>query len=113
MQNHRALLHSSAEALFNRQGSAWLKLTREAARTACLQASDRGYAVVRIEAGIWRNPGFEARVDGIWDGANPPLGQKEANAQNLQAARNIEHEQAEYDTFILTVAPIEGTVFKS
>jgi hypothetical protein len=40
----------------------------------CLPAAaQHGLVVVRIEEGIWHSPGFEARLDCIWDGADSAI----------------------------------------
>jgi len=65
--------YAEAGDFFSLRGSIVMKLTTEAAVGACEQAAQQGLLISRIEGGIWHTPGFEARIDCIWDGAEPPL----------------------------------------
>jgi Colicin-E5 Imm protein len=85
-----------------------MKLTTEAAIAVCEQAANHGLLVARIEGGIWHSPGFEARVDCIWDGADPPIDGDAARKNNLDAVQFILSEQLEHDTFIITSPPVTG-----
>jgi len=100
--------YADAEDFFSLHGNIVMKLTPEAAIEVCERAAKRGLLVSRIEGGIWRNPGFEARIDCIWDGAEPPLDAKAAHANNLTAIEFIRSELPEHDTFIITMLPITG-----
>ncbi|MEL1249449.1 hypothetical protein [Aurantiacibacter gilvus] len=62
----RTVRFDKADALFADAGSAWMMLTRPAAAEAISCCSAKGIAVSIVEAGIWHEPGFEARLDGIW-----------------------------------------------
>jgi hypothetical protein len=104
----RSALHSDPSAFFRHGGSAWLKLTPVAAKSVCAQAASHGLVVVRVEGGLWRNPGFEARVDCIWDGADPPLSLEDAELNNSKAMCDIEREEATHSAFIITTAPLGG-----
>ncbi|WP_321924970.1 colicin immunity protein [Paraburkholderia guartelaensis] len=79
-----------------------MKLTTEAANDVCKKAAAHGLLVARIEGGIWHAPGFEARVDCIWDGEDPPTTSNAAIENNRRAAAFICEESGEHDTFILT-----------
>lgn len=64
IDHHR--VYDSSNDFFSLAGSIVMKLTAEAAIAVCEQAAEHGVVVARIEGGIWRNPGFEARVDCIF-----------------------------------------------
>ncbi|RKP43277.1 colicin immunity protein [Trinickia fusca] len=102
--------YEEAEDFFALQGSIVMKLTTEAAIGVCEQAAQRGLLVSRIEGGIWHNPGFEARIDCIWDGGDPPLDVQAAHENNLAAIEFIRSELPEHDAFIITSLPIAGRV---
>lgn len=100
---NRAELINQADALFSSAGSAVMKLTPIAAANACEIASERGFVVVRVEGGIWHAPGFEARIDCIWDGDLPPLCDSQVRESNREAANFIRSESASHSAFILTI----------
>jgi hypothetical protein len=64
--------------------------------------------VARIEGGFWLNPGFESRLDCIWEGADPPIGVAAADANNRKAAEFIREMSDEHDVFIIQAPPIAG-----
>jgi hypothetical protein len=101
-------LYAESEAFFRLSGSATMKLTPVAAQGVCLASSVKGYVVVRVEGGIWHSPGFEARVDCIWDGSDPPLASEETKSNNALAAEFVLGESAVHNAFIITVAPQSG-----
>jgi hypothetical protein len=101
-------LYDAAEDFFDLKGSVVMKLTPAAAIEVCKEAARRGLVVARIEGGIWHNPGFEARLDCIWDGADPPLDRQEAEANNVLAAEFVRSESGIHGAFILTAPPLEG-----
>ena len=105
---NRNVLYDSAERFFEDRGSGTMKLTAAAATSACAKAAENGLVVARVEGGIWHSPGFEARVDCIWDGADPPLSSEEAHRNNLLAAAFIESEKNRHSAFILTAPPVGG-----
>jgi hypothetical protein len=107
-QGDRTELYDTPEPLFAGGGNAVAKLTDRAAAAACAAASELGLVVVRVEGGIWRDPGFEARGDCIWDGIDPPASAEEATRNNLRAADFIESEKAGHSVFILTTASVNG-----
>ncbi len=104
----RNRLYDSAADYFRLSGHGVMKLTPEAAIDVCLEAAQRGLVVVRIEGGIWHSPGFEARLDCIWDGAEPPIDLKRAIANNARAADDIRRERAVHSAFIICDAPLTG-----
>jgi hypothetical protein len=106
MEHNR--LYDSAADYFSLNGHAVMYLTPDAAIEVCVQAAQRGLLVVRIEGGIWHAPGFEARLDCIWDGADPPIDLENAMANNARAAEDIRRERAVHSAFVITTAPLTG-----
>ena len=100
--------YDAEEEFFRLRGSVVMKLSATAAIAVCTVAADRGLVVTRVEGGIWHNPGFEARVDCIWDGAEPPVTLENARKNNLAAADFICEEQEEHDVFVITSPSISG-----
>ena len=113
MKGDRRRLHEAADDFFELEGSVVMKLTTEAAIEVCHVAAEHGLIVARIEGGIWRHPGFEARLDCIWNGADPPIGLTEAAANNAEAARFIKEKSNKHDVFILTAPPVTGWPHKT
>ena len=60
-------LYDDGLLFFQLNGNAVMRLSRTAAMSVCRLATDRSFHVLRVEGGIWHSPGFEARVDSIWD----------------------------------------------
>jgi hypothetical protein len=108
MSIDRQRLYDLAEDFFNLNGNAVMKMSSDAAIKVCLSAGKRGLLVCRIEGGIWHDLGFEARLDAIWDGVDPPVALKRALENNLAAAEFIRAEKVAHDAFILSVVPITG-----
>ena len=108
MKGDRTKLYDSASAFFDLGGSAVMYLATTAAIDACSQAASQGLVVVRIEGGIWRAFTFEARLDCIWDGADPPLGGEAAAENNRLAADFIRRQGETHNAFVLTAAPTTG-----
>lgn len=104
MTGDRRKLYDDPNAFFDLDGHAVMKLTRPAAIEVCRMAASRGFLVVRWEGGIWHCPGFEARLDAIWDGLDPPVDIETAERNNARAAQMIVEEPALHDTFIITTA---------
>lgn len=99
--------YDSADDFFNLEGSVCMKLTREAAIQVCLEAIKHNQLVMRIEGGIRHFPNlFEARLDCIWDGKDPPIDKDSARGNNLRAADFIREEDAIHDAFIITSSSI-------
>lgn len=109
---YKVLFDSAADFYLN-DGSVWMPLSPRAAVEVCLTAAASGRLIARIEGGIWHDPGFEARLDCIWDGADPPLPESAAHQNNLEAAEFIKEEMDFHSVFILTAPPITGWRHKS
>ena len=104
----KSRLYDSGNHFFELAGSVTMKLTPRAAIDVCMYSAQHGLVVARIEGGIWHSPRFEARLDCIWDGSEPPLAQSEAEVNNLKAAEFIRAMATAHDAFILTAPPISG-----
>jgi hypothetical protein len=106
MKNLEILLHDarydSSTHFFTLEGNCTMKLTAKAARAVCNEANAYRLIVFRVEGGIWHQSGFEARLDCIWDGSVPPLGELAAGENNRLAEQFVVDEQAEHDTFIVS-----------
>lgn len=113
MKGDRGILYTDERCFYDLQGSVVMKLSPEAASKVCLSAAGNGLVIARVEGGIWHEPGFEARYDCIWDGADPPLSVAEAEENNRKAADFIEKESKAHDAFILTAPPITGWPHKT
>lgn len=98
--------YESSDDFFNLRGSIVMKLTADAAVAICESAAQRGLVVARIEGGIWHAPGFEARLDCIWDGVDPPVDQTTAEQNNRAAAEFVRMEQLLHDVYIITTSRI-------
>jgi len=104
----RQKLYDRVEDFFDLDGNAGMKLTRPAAIGLCLAAVSKELVVVKVEGGIWSDGQFEARLDAIWDGLDPPLGQEKAKENNLKAANFIKSVPAIDNAFLITCAPAAG-----
>lgn len=103
--------YSNPEDFFLLRGNVSMFLSPEAAIAVCARAAGRGFIVVRVEGGLWHNPKFEARLDCIWDGDDPPIDEGKAHENNLRAADFIEHQMAFHSAFVLTAPSIKGYSF--
>ena len=108
MKGDRGRLYLRAHDFYELEGSVAMKLSPQAALEVCRSAAGNGLVIARVEGGIWHNPGFEARLDCIWDGVDPPLNQVAAVANNDAAAEFVEKQSQAHDVFILTAPPITG-----
>ena len=81
-----------------------MKLTKGAAADAIGECTRRHIAVSIIEGGIWREPGFEARLDAIWHSDLAAKPERVAVAQNNgDALAYIRNElPPESDTLIIS-----------
>ncbi|WP_055047466.1 hypothetical protein [Devosia sp. A16] len=79
-----------------------LFLTAAAARAVCATATRKGRVVWRIEGGIWHRPGFEARLDAIWDSKSD----LDTASNNRLASQMIADENEGCDTFVITLEPL-------
>ncbi|MDR0780002.1 MAG: colicin immunity protein [Pseudomonadales bacterium] len=101
-------LYESSDDFFTLGGSAVMQLSTNAAISVCERAAQQGLVVARIEGGIWHSPGFEARIDCIWDGVDPPVDFEAADRNNLIAAEFIRSESQVHDAFIVTAPRMTG-----
>ena len=108
MSVDRQKLYNSASDYFDLGGSVVMQLSRAAAIDVCRKAAAKGLLVVRIEGGIKRDRTFEARLDAIWDGTDPPIDPDKAEQNNLRAADFIHLQHRDYNAFIVTDAPLTG-----
>ncbi|MDR3322640.1 MAG: hypothetical protein LBS89_00340 [Zoogloeaceae bacterium] len=94
--------YDSSDDFFSLGGSVVMKVSADAAIAICKVAVKHGLVVARIEGGIWHTPGFEARLDCIWDGVDPPVDYETTKRNNQLAADFICSEQGEHDVFVIT-----------
>lgn len=95
-----------SESFFSLEGSVVMKLSADAAAEVCERASQLGFFIARIEGGIWNFPGFEARLDCIWDSVDVPIGDRAVEENNLAAAEFIRSERKLHDAFIVTTSQV-------
>lgn len=100
--------YDSADDFFMLGGSIAMKLSAHAATAICERAADQGLVIARVEGGIWHFPGFEARLDCIWDGVDPPVEFRAAVQNNLAAADFVRSESNTHDVFVLTAPRMTG-----
>jgi hypothetical protein len=100
--------YESPDDFFNLDGSVKMKVSADAAIAICERAIEHGLFISRIEGGFWHSPGFEARLDSIWDGANMPVDRKAATKNNHAAAEFVRSERVLHDVFIITSKRITG-----
>jgi len=108
MSIDRTRRYETAEPFFELGGSVVMILSTDAAISVCLLAASRGLVIARVEGGLWHSPGFEARVDCIWDGIDPPASGEQADENNRLAAEFIRDESGVHDAFVLTAPSIGG-----
>ena len=108
MKGDRRRLYTEERDFYELEGSVVMKLSPQAAAKVCRSAATHGLVVAGIEGGIWHDPGFEARRDCIWDGADPPLSFEEATTNNNAAAEFVESQSKAHGAFILTAPPMTG-----
>lgn len=113
MKGDRNWLYTSEQDFYELDGSVVMKLSPQAALDVCRSAASHGLVVARVEGGFWQDPGFEARYDCIWDGADPPLGIQAAIANNNAAAAFVESKGQTHSAFILTTPPTTGWPHKA
>jgi len=102
----RSKLYNGSSDFFELNGSAIMKLSRSAALGVCQEAASKNAIIVRIEGGFKQGKAFEARLDCIWDGIDPPYTPEAAIKNNLRGAAYIERSSVEHNAFIVTIAPI-------
>ena len=108
MSVDRQKLYENAEDFFALDGSAVMKLSRHAAKEVCSRAATKELVVVKLEGGIWNDRKFEARLDAIWDGLDPPADPDSAHRNNLLAVTFIQSADPAYNAFILTSVSVKG-----
>ena len=96
-------VYENPDDFFQLGGHAIMKLTPQAAIEVCRLCTEKGIVVGRIEGGIWHHPGFEARLDSIWDGEDYTTDPDVIRENNLRAIENIEEEMQIHDAFIITI----------
>ncbi|MFM0526420.1 colicin immunity protein [Paraburkholderia strydomiana] len=94
--------YDSSDDFFAFGGTVVMKLSADAAIAVCERATQHGLVIARIEGGISCSPGFEARLDCIWDGVDPPVVVSVAEQNNLVAAKFIRSESQAHDVFVMT-----------
>ncbi|WP_423197590.1 MULTISPECIES: colicin immunity protein [unclassified Cupriavidus] len=100
--------YDSSDDFFTLGGSVVMKLSTNAAVAVCESAVEHGLVIARVEGGIWHAPGFEARLDCIWDGVDPPVDRRMAEQNNCAAAAFIRLESGMHDVFVLTAPSMTG-----
>lgn len=105
---NETMIYTESNDFFRLDGNATMILSRNAATGACLGAANQALLIVRIEGGIWHDGKFEARLDAIWDGLDPPVARDEAHKNNLRAVEFIKSMETSYNAFVLTSASISG-----
>lgn len=108
MKVDRQRRYDSPDDFFLLDGSIVMKLSSNAAIAVCERAAQHGLVVARIEGGVWHSPGFEARIDCIWDGVDPPVDAVIAEENNAAAAEFIRSETKVHDVFIVTAPRMTG-----
>ena len=108
MKGDRTLLYTQERDFYELEGSVAMKLSPSAAADVCRSAAAHGLVVARVEGGIRDDSGFEARLDCIWDGADPPIDVEAAILNNNSAAEFIERQSDVHNAFILTAPPMTG-----
>jgi hypothetical protein len=109
------ILHDSAQPFFESSARVNMMFTPRAAVDICIEAAEHGLVVARLEGGIYRAPlegaicrapTFEARLDCIWDGADPPLDSEAAKDNNMKATQFIRSEMGLHNAFIILALPL-------
>lgn len=100
-KNH---LYTSSEDFFLNGGNNTMKLGSMAAIDVCRKSVSNGFIVSRVEGGIWHNPGFEMRLDCIWDRSS--LLENSPDLASEQAVIFIQEESVEHDAFIVSLQKI-------
>lgn len=97
------ILYDRPLDFFELGGSGTIQMSRECARQVCLLAQAHRQVVLCIEGGIWHNPGFEARLDAIWDRDKfATYSKDDVQKTNEQAAESVGFDNKLCDAFIVT-----------
>ena len=99
---NRQKIYEESEDFFALNGNYIMKLSAEAAIEVCKKATEKNLYILKIEGGIWHNPGFEARIDCIWDSLND-LSKTSVQENNQEAMNFIIEEKGIHDAFIMTM----------
>ena len=102
MKIDRRKLYCEGKDFFDLDGNAVMKLSRKAAVSVCLDAAAQGFLIGKLEGGIWSDGTFEARLDALWDGADPPVPETDACENNRAAADFIRSQPPSYNAFVIT-----------
>lgn len=102
-------LRTDPNEFFLESGSAWMKLSADAARDVCGMATSRNHFVSRVEGGVRHNENYEMRLDCIWDSTlTLPASNVEALVNDMEAREFILTESISHDVFVLTVSSQSG-----
>ncbi|MGV2288352.1 colicin immunity protein [Trinickia sp. YCB016] len=97
--------YESPDDFFVLGGSVVMKVSADALIAICVAAAEHGLVVA---GGIWHNPGFEARLDCIWDGVDSPVDRRTTEQNNCVAADFVRSERKLRDAFVNTAPPMAG-----
>ena len=100
----RSIVYKDAELFFQLNGSSVMKLTTNAAVNVCQLAAKQNIRVNRVEGGIWHSPGFESRLDCIWDAKDWLKGNNLKN--NMLAIDFIREEAPNHQVFIVSIEKV-------
>jgi len=108
MDIDRSRLYENVHDYLETSGFTTMKLARTAALELCDWAAERGIVIVMVEGEIFREGTFEARLDAIWKGEDPPIEREDADRNNLSAAEFIRSMDNDYNAFVISSAPTTG-----
>jgi hypothetical protein len=104
MLHDKTLTYEQAQDFFDLGAISTIRLTRQAAIDVCRECNRRGWLAGRIEGGFHHPPHFfEARLDGIWDGLDPPASPAQIEQNNAAACDFIRQLPAAFSIFLVTV----------
>jgi hypothetical protein len=101
----RNSLYSDVSEFFSKQGNNVMKLTPDAAIDVCEKSVESNYIVSRVEGGIWHNPGFEMRLDCMWDRDEALDGKSQLASED--AISFIGEELVDHSAFIVSLQKLE------
>lgn len=100
----RGQLYENGEDFFLLNGNSAMKLSPKAAAEVCKEATKRELFVGRIEAGYWRNPGFQPDSSTTWDSKTELESMGDFKQNNDLALENISDDAEEgYTAFLITI----------
>ena len=108
-----SILYDSADEFFKLEGNVNMRLTPEAAIEVCAMARKKGFYVGRLEGGVFHDPGFEARIDAIWDCKNY-LQDDRIYENNILAIEDLieEIKLGKHNAFLVTLIPKKSLRFE-